>query len=863
MKTGDITDILPFVRKPSSYLGGEKNSVSKEGTVDLFFALCFPDSYEIGTAHFGLQILYHLLNKHPQVAAERVFSPGMDMEACLRAEDHPIVSLETRKPLGGFDIVGFSLLYELNYTNILTLLDLAKIPFYASERSASYPLIVGGGPCTVNPEPLADFFDALVVGDGEETVMAMAKAWLDHKACGKEDDKASILNRWAEIDGVYIPSLFFVGYDKQGRQQLTPRLAGYASVSKAIVPELKKEDFPSAPVVPFGRPVHDRLRLEIARGCSRGCRFCQAGIIYRPVRERPTGDLLSLAETALAATGYEDVSFLSLSTGDYCNLNGLLTSFINHYNTRNIAVSIPSFRAGSLSSQDMAAIKKIRKTGFTIAPEAGSQRLRNVINKNITEDDILNTVETAFDMGWNLIKVYFMIGLPTETAEDIEQIIHLVQALKKLGKKKTGRTSGSKKYPQGRQTKRINVSVATFIPKPHTPFQWEPQVDLETARKKIFYLKDRLASRQIGFKWQTPEMSVLEGVFARGDRRLSRLLEAAYHKGCRFDGWSDCFNFDVWLEAAREGAIDFNFYTARTRKKEEPLPWDIVSVGASADFLKAERQRAYSEELTGDCRDGDCQNCGVCDFDGVKPSLFKPSASNSDDGPRQSPRPAVASSTGPVPTIRYAFNYSKTGRARYFGHLEFINLLIRAINRAKIPVVFSHGFHPKPKISFVSSLAVGIESEWETFYLIVDAPLDLQKAITDLNNQLPEGIKILDGRPAPKKKEPSTEQDTSPAIYRVVLAGGCFDPQHIEAFLSTDPFWLTVTDKKGNNRQVNLKEVVSRTSLIKENQLLLETRVLPGKKIRPAEIVRAVFSLEEQQLASARVIKVKPEESRS
>ncbi len=571
MSIDSIDDILPFVEKPSRYLGSEINIVKKDlDRVKLRFALAFPDLYEIGTSHFGMQILYHILNANPDIAAERVFAPAMDMEALLRSSGRPLFSLESREAIRRFDIIGFSLLYELNYTNILTILELAQIPFLASERNIDQPLIIAGGPCTCNPEPIADFFDAIVVGDGENVVVEMTGVWLRWKEEIRAD-KESLLKRWSQIEGVYIPSFFEVHIDDRGIQTVAPRYSDYTNVRRAVVSDLDKIPFPEKPIVPFGKPVHDRLRLEVARGCTRGCRFCQAGMIYRPVRERSPQHLLSMSARSTAATGYEDISLLSLSTGDYGCIIPLMEGLMARFASDNVAVSLPSLRAGTLTPELMALIKKVRKTGFTIAPEAGSQRLRDVINKNITEKEITDTVKDAFNMGWQVIKLYFMIGLPTETTDDLEALVDLVKKLRKI------------KGPGGRRGK-INVSVATFIPKSHTPFQWAGQISLAESRSKINWLHDRLRLPGIQFKWQNPEVSRLEGLWSRGNRRLSRLLVRAYKKGCRFDGWSDKFSYRLWQEALEEEGLDPDIFATGKQDLDEPLPWDHIDSRVSRSF---------------------------------------------------------------------------------------------------------------------------------------------------------------------------------------------------------------------------------------------------------------------------------------
>ncbi|HRF89841.1 MAG TPA: TIGR03960 family B12-binding radical SAM protein, partial [Desulfobacter postgatei] len=522
--------ILNRVQTPTRYSGNEINTVKKDlSQVDLTFALAFPDLYEIGTSHFGLQILYSILNNREDIAAERFFAPAPDMEALMREKKVPCLSMETRTPLDQFDIIGVSLLYELNFTNILTLFDLSGIPFYADQRDDTFPLIIAGGPCAFNPEPLADFFDAFVIGDGEQVITRVADAVIAFKKQG-DGKKKTLLRILSRIEGVYVPSFFTVSRDGEGHQVLTPLYEDHSLIRRAILTELTVEDFPISPIVPFGKPVHDRLRLEIARGCSRGCRFCQAGMIYRPVRERSLEDLLKITQTSLANTGYSDISLLSLSTGDYSQLPTLIEELLLLSQGQCNAISLPSIRAEKLTPQLMELIKSVRKTGFTIAPEAGTQRLRDIINKNLTEESIAKTVENALSLGWKNIKLYFMTGLPFEQMDDIQGIADLSQRL-------------ASKYTKGKQM--INVSVTCFIPKAHTPFQRHAQMTLEQTREKLQYLKDNLRHPKVNLKWQDPKMSLLEGVWARGDRALSPLLVKAFELGCRLDGWSDRFNFSL------------------------------------------------------------------------------------------------------------------------------------------------------------------------------------------------------------------------------------------------------------------------------------------------------------------------------
>ncbi|WP_373499982.1 TIGR03960 family B12-binding radical SAM protein [Desulfococcus sp.] len=835
MNPCDIQDILPLVCQPSRYLGSEVNRVRKDpARVGLRVALAYPDLYEVGTSHFGLQILYGILNRREDIAAERVFTPGQDMEARLREAGLPLTSLESGTPLSQFDIIGISLLYELNLTNVLTMLDLSGIPFFSRDRGPGHPLVIAGGPCTVNPEPVADFFDAVVVGDGEEVLPAMADLWLDWKV-GGDGRRETLLRSWSRLTGVYIPAFFEARWDDRGFQTLSPRFSDHAGVRRAVIASLDRAPFPKSPVIPFGRPVHDRLRLEVARGCTRGCRFCQAGMIYRPVRERSPGTLMALLDEALAATGYEDLSLLSLSTGDYGCIAPLLSRLMARYAGEHLAVSLPSLRAGTLTPELMAQIKKVRKTGFTIAPEAGSQRLRNVINKNIRHEDILNTVSDAFSAGWQIIKLYFMVGLPTETEADVEAIVDLVKDLRRL--------SG----PKGRKGK-INVSVGTFIPKSHTPFQWCRQLSIAESREKIETLKERLRLPGVQVKWQDPEVSFLEGVFARGDRRLAPLLVEAYRSGCRFDGWGDQFRFDLWRQALASASIDADFFTTRPRETGEPLPWDHIDTGVTREFLRAEWDAATAGETTGDCRSGGCNRCGVCDFDTLEPVVFGPEAMAGEDAAAPAPDTRPDSDTRTLQV-----DYSKLGPGRYFGHLEMVNIFMRAIRRAGIPVKYSSGFHPMPRISFNDPLPLGMESEQETFYLTVPAHVRPSEVPARLNASLPEGLAVEGCRLAPSK---SARQTPGAARYRLRHKHAVFDGPALEAFAAAPSRILTRTTPKGREVRVDLKEAVIGIDRLSAHELEMTLGLSAGSIVRPGCVIQAIFDLPEDIHKQVRVTKL-------
>jgi radical SAM family uncharacterized protein/radical SAM-linked protein len=833
MSKYSIQDILPLVEKPSRYLGTETNTIKKDpSTVRLRIALAFPDLYEIGTSHFGLLILYHILNQYKEIAAERVFVPGLDMEAKLRTSKLPILSLESQTPLLEFDIVGFSLLYELNYTNILSILDLSNIPFYASQRDNSFPLIIAGGPCTCNPEPVADLFDAMVIGDGENVILEMSDIWFGWNKSSR-GDKDSLLRQWSRLEGVYVPAYFKPRFDTSRYQTVEPRFSDYTRVTRTITSNLDQAPFPEAPVVPFGRPVHDRLRLEVSRGCTRGCRFCQAGIIYRPVRERSMEKLIDLTTKSLEATGYEDMSLLSLSTGDYACIVPLLECLMTRYQASQIAISLPSLRAGTLTAELMRLIKRVRKTGFTIAPEAGSQRLRDVINKNVSDEDIKDTVKNAFDLGWRLIKLYFMIGLPTETEDDLHAMVDLVKDLRKL------------KGSQGFKGK-INVSLSAFIPKPHTPFQWVAQNSLTESFEKLKWIKKNLNLPGVHLKWQNPQVSILEGLWSRGDRRLSRLLVSAYDKGCKFDGWSDKFRFDAWMEACAQVGCDIDFYTLRVRDVFEPLPWDHIDTKVEKKFLRQEWARALKCELTHDCRSGDCNSCGVCDFKSVAPEIFQ----TCDKVPVKSEK--VGNYSEPVYN-RYTISYSKTGQAKYWGHLEMAKIFLRAIRRAKIPMKYSQGFHPKPKVSFEDPLPIGLESLSESMHISVPENISRQSIVTGLNRHLPDGLLVHDCQPVTR---PRNKSDKISATYDVFLESRLFDHATMTRFLQKSEFFIARTNRHGKLNKIDLRTEVLHLEMISPTHLKITLKTNKGAAVRPGEVLKFVFQFSDYQIRRARVVKL-------
>ncbi|MBU2536134.1 MAG: TIGR03960 family B12-binding radical SAM protein [Chloroflexi bacterium] len=593
----NLNDILPKVTRPGRYTGGEWNSIAKDwDSTPIKIALSYPDTYEIGMSNIALPILYDFFNRQPDTLAERVFAPWVDMEAVMRERDMPLFSLESKRPLKDFNIIGFSLGYELTYTNVLNMLDLAHIPVLVAERGENYPFIIAGGSTVLNPEPMADFIDLFVIGDGEEVALELLEVYRQWKKAGGSG-KSDFLRQAAPIPGIYVPGLYQVEYQADGLlTSFTPTVPEAKSrIQRRIVDKLPPPI--TNQVVPYIEVVHDRGAIEIQRGCSRGCRFCQAGIIYRPVRERPREEVLKAAGEIIGRCGYDKISLVSLSTGDYGGIDELVTGLVAEY--PNLALSLPSLRISQFSVRLMGTLPERSRTGLTFAPEAGSERLRRVINKNTPEEELLETAAIAFERGWTGLKLYFMLGLPTETAEDVAEIVRLVEKIRSLGKQVSG------KVPS------LRVSAATFIPKPHTPFQWVGQEDEKQLNAKHEILRQGL--RRLGAKlsWQDPKASLLEAVISRGDRRLGAAIHRAWKMGAKFDAWNEHFNYENWRRAFDESGLDPAFYAHRQRTFDELLPWAHIDLGISTAFLKKEYRFAMEGKETPDCRYNDCYSCGL------------------------------------------------------------------------------------------------------------------------------------------------------------------------------------------------------------------------------------------------------------
>ncbi|HEV8336956.1 MAG TPA: TIGR03960 family B12-binding radical SAM protein [Candidatus Polarisedimenticolia bacterium] len=828
--TEAIEAILPKVQRPTRYIGGEWNAVLKDPSgVDVRLALAFPDSYEIGMSHLGLRILYALLNSRPGIWAERVFCPWIDMEAELRAGRIPLTTLESETPLSEFDIVGFSLQYELNYSNILTMMDLGGIPFFSADRREGDPLIIGGGSMAFNPEPLADFFDCILIGDGEDLILDFVEKFRRLRRDGAS--RREMLRGLAAVEGVYVPSLYDTRPDpKTGFLLPQPTAPAPFPVKRRILFDIDRYPFPDDVVVPFSEIVHDRVSVEIMRGCTVGCRFCQAGIIYRPVRERSPESIKAVLEKSLRRTGFDEASLTSLNSGEYGGVADLISDLMDGFQEDRTSLSLSSLRPSSLNERIAEQIRRVRKTGFTMAPEAGTQRLRDVINKGTSERDILFGAENAFRQGWEVLKLYFMIGLPTETDADIQGILELTHRILRLGRQYAKRAA------------RITLSASSFIPKPHTPFQWLPMERMEALREKQSRIRSGVRGSAIQFKWHDVEISWLEGIFAKGDRTLGRTLLRAWERGCRYDGWTEHFRYRDWVEALSETGVDPERFLYQRLEVGSRHTWDHIDSGVSERYLAKELTMSLTSVPTDTCGIDKCYGCGSFARQCVSGELVPGTMGEL----CQIERPASLPPPPPSPRHRYRARYHKLGRMRFLSHLELSRTMMRAFRRAGISLAHTEGFHPMPRLAYASALAVGVESTGEYLDFETVEPVDPAAVAPRINGCLPAGLG-LDQVEEVEAGSRSLGDLVNAARYAVRLRQpppGRSLREDLAERIQASPRRLITRDRKGRTEELDILPSIVRIDADEQGEIEMILRLGETGSARPDDVIRGLYGPE-------------------
>lgn len=845
-----MRSLLPLLPKPSRYTGIEEGAVHKSlADIDLHCALAFPDTYEVGMSYLGQKILYDILNSFPTWWAERVMAPCREAGAVLREHKQALCSLESGTPLAQMHFVGFSITHELCFTNILYMLDLAGIPLRTSQRIAdadnllTWPIIMAGGGATLSAEPMAPFMDLMVVGEGEESLPEVARLLISARAAGWSRTK--FLQEARHIAGVYVPSLFSEGPNGS----LVPQFDDYPKATRRVVANLDAADYPVNQVVPIGA-VHNRLSLEIARGCTRGCRFCHAGMVYRPLRERSLGNLHGLLEECLSHTGFDEVSFLSLSTGDFSALKTLFTETMDRCSREQVSVSLPSLRVGSIDDSIMERMSTIRRTGATLAPEAGSQRLRDVINKGITEEELILHVQKLLQHGWQQVKLYFMIGLPTETQADLDAIIDLCVKVRDAA----GR---------GGPRLQVTAAISPFVPKPYTPFQWEEQISFDEITRRIHYLRTAFKGvKCMKMRWHEPAMSHLEGILSRADRRMAPVVESAFRKNAIFCSWMEGFSLEPWLEALQEQGLTAAEYTG-ARTVGSPLPWDHLDAGIAPLFLQRERSRALREKITQDCRYHACRQCGACDTKG-RPSRLPRGKHEDTFGPRlnflqrdqeaHQPKrdeqgrivcpvksaapPRIAPELG-IKAVQFRVWHTKEGGSAFLSQLELQAVLERALRRAALPMSFSQGFHPLPLLSFGRALPVGLVSLAEWFAITLREPLAAEEVQERLAPHLPKGMRLLRVTfvNTAKRTEQATREHFSVRHIGTPEAQAHFATQWA-AFSQLDT-WVWTRETKKGERSTDVRALLTSIAVQPDNSVDIIADWTAGY-LSPQAIVLAV-----------------------